>query len=91
MGVSCRTIRRWKANFERTGYDAFIDQRCKHPSPKPVAVAVVQAVLRLYREHDADPARPDSELRANRANGVRFRRNRTRSFGTQLVQRSSST
>lgn len=54
LGVSCRTIRRWKANVERTGYDAFIDQRCKHPSPKRVAVAVVQEVVRLYRERYAD-------------------------------------
>jgi transposase len=54
LGVSCRTIRRWKAHFERSGYDAFIDRRCKHPSPKRVPVAVVQEVVRLFRERYAD-------------------------------------
>jgi transposase len=54
LGVSCRTIRRWKAHFERAGYDTFIDRRRQHPSPKRVAVAVVQEVVRLYRERYAD-------------------------------------
>lgn len=54
LGVSCRTIRRWKEHFERRGYDAFVDRRRQHPSPKRVPVAVVQEVVRLYRERYAD-------------------------------------
>ena len=54
LGVSCRTIRRWKEHFERSGYDAFIDRRRQHPSPRRVAVAVVQEVVRLYRQRYAD-------------------------------------
>lgn len=50
LGVSCRTIRRWKTHFERSGYDAFIDRRRQHPSPRRVPVAVVREVVRLYRE-----------------------------------------
>lgn len=54
LGVSCRTIRRWKASFERSGYDAFIDRRRQHPSPRRVPVAVVREVVRLYQERYRD-------------------------------------
>src|SRR5882762_8337224 len=54
LGVSCRTIRRWKAHYEGSGYDAFIDRRRQHPSPRRVPVAVIQEVVRLYRERYAD-------------------------------------
>src|SRR5512135_1913092 len=54
LGVSCRTIRRWKEKLERSGYDAFIDRRRQHPSPRRVPVAVVQEVARLYQEKYSD-------------------------------------
>ena len=54
LGVSCRTIRRWKAHYEGSGYDAFIDSRRQHPSPRRVPVEVVQKVVRLYRERYTD-------------------------------------
>ena len=54
LGVSCRTIRRWKVRFERRGYDVFIDRRRQHPSPKRVPVKVIQQVLGLYRERYSD-------------------------------------
>jgi len=54
LGVSCRTIRRWKASFERSGYDAFVDRRRQHPSPRKVPVALVQEVVRLHQERYAD-------------------------------------
>lgn len=54
LGVSQRTIRRWKQHFESHGYDAFIDRRRQHPSPRRVPVAVVEEVARLYRERYPD-------------------------------------
>jgi transposase len=54
IGVTPRTIHRWKVHFERHGYDAFIDRRRQHPSPKRVPLKVVEKVLRLYRERYAD-------------------------------------
>lgn len=50
IGVSCRTMRRWKGRYEKHGYDGLFDRRCQRPSPKRVPVATVQEVLRLYRE-----------------------------------------
>jgi transposase len=54
LGVSCRTIRRWKTKFERNGYDVFIDRRRQHPSPKRAPLKLVEQVLRLYRERYPD-------------------------------------
>src|SRR5882672_7390576 len=54
LGVSCRTIRRWKAHYEGSGYDAFIDRRRQHPSPRRAPVAMIQEVVRLYQQRYAD-------------------------------------
>ena len=54
LGISVRTIRRWKVQFERHGYDAFIDRRRQHPSSKRVPLHQVEAVLKLYREKYSD-------------------------------------
>lgn len=50
IGVSCRTMRRWKGRYEERGYDGLFDRRRQRPSPKRVPVETVQQVLRLYRE-----------------------------------------
>lgn len=50
LGVSCRTMRRWKGRYERYGYDGLFDRRRRRPSPKRVPLAEVERVLRLYRE-----------------------------------------
>jgi transposase len=50
IGVSCRTMRRWKGRYEEHGYDGLFDRRCQRPSPKRVPMETVQEVLRLYRE-----------------------------------------
>ena len=54
LGVTPRTMHRWKVHFESHGYDAFIDRRRGHPSPKRVPVGTVQQVLTLFREHYND-------------------------------------
>lgn len=50
LGVSCRTMRRWKWRYERYGYDGLLDRRRQLPSPKRVPLETVREVLRLYRE-----------------------------------------
>jgi len=50
LGVSCRTMRRWKARYQQRGYDGLLDRRRHRPSPKRMPLATVQQVLRLYHE-----------------------------------------
>lgn len=50
LGVSERTMFRWKRLYEQAGYDGLYDRRGHRPSPKRVPVAVVQQVLGLYRD-----------------------------------------
>src|SRR5436305_6587164 len=50
IGISDRSMRRWRERYEEFGYDGLFDRRLGKPSPKRVAVAVVEQVLGLYRE-----------------------------------------
>lgn len=50
LGVSCRTMRRWRWRYEHYGYDGLFDHRRQQPSPRRVPLEVVQKVLRLYRQ-----------------------------------------
>jgi transposase len=49
IGVSDRTMRRWKERYEEHGYDGLYDRRLGKPSPKRVALATVEEVLALYQ------------------------------------------
>ena len=50
IGVSDRTMRRWKERYEEHGYDGLYDRRLGKPSPQRVALVVVERVLGLYHE-----------------------------------------
>ena len=50
IGVTDRTMRRWRERHEEHGYSGLWDYRKRSPSPKRIAVAVLEQVLRLYRE-----------------------------------------
>lgn len=50
IGVSDRTMRRWRQQYEEHGYSGLWDYRKRRPSPKRVPVADLEKVLRLYRE-----------------------------------------
>ena len=50
IGISDRQMRRWKVRYEQDGYDGLWDRRRQSPSPRRVAVEVVEQVLQLYRE-----------------------------------------
>ena len=51
IGVSYRTMKRWKANYEQFGHDGVFDRRMKAPGPKRAPMAEVQTILQLYRTH----------------------------------------
>jgi transposase len=50
IGVSDRTMRRWRERLERDGYSGLADRRKGRPSDKRVPLAEVETVLRLYQE-----------------------------------------
>ena len=50
IGVSVRTMRRWRWHYEHYGYDGLFDRRKRRPSPRRVPLESAQRILRLYRE-----------------------------------------
>src|SRR5450432_4283685 len=54
IGISDRQMRRWRERYEEFGFRGLFDRRPGKPSPKRVAVAVVEKVLGLYREQYFD-------------------------------------
>src|SRR5579864_9279814 len=50
LGVTDRTMRRWRQRYEEHGYDGLYDRRKGRPSPKKIAVKTLQEVLELYRD-----------------------------------------
>ncbi len=54
IGVSDRTMRRWRMGMEKYGYSGLADRRKGKPSAQRIPVATVEEVLRLYREEYYD-------------------------------------
>jgi transposase len=54
IGVSDRTMRRWRERLEQDGYSGLADRRKGRPSDKRVPLAIAEKVLRLFQEsyHD---------------------------------------
>ena len=50
IGISDRQMRRWRERYEEFGFRGLFDRRRGEPSPKRVAMTVVERVLQLYRE-----------------------------------------
>ena len=50
LGMSPRSLLRWRGRYEKTGYDGLLDRRRCVPSRRRVPVVEVERVLRLYRE-----------------------------------------
>jgi transposase len=50
LGFSDRHVRRIRERYQEFGYDGLFDRRRGQPSPKRVALAIVEEVLGLYRE-----------------------------------------
>jgi transposase len=49
LGMSPRSLRRWRRRMEEHGYEGLWDRRRRRPSPRRAPVDEVQSVLRLYR------------------------------------------
>ncbi len=54
IGVTDRTMRRWRQQYQEHGYSGLWDCRKRRPSPKRVPVADLEKVLQLYRERYFD-------------------------------------
>ena len=54
LGMSDRSMRRWRMRLEHDGYDGLFDRRTTTPSPKRVPLATVERLLHLYREQYFD-------------------------------------
>lgn len=50
MGLSYRSMMRWKKRYEVHGYNGLFDTRTQTPSPKRVPLERVEFVLKLYQE-----------------------------------------
>lgn len=54
LGISDRSMRRWRQRYEEHGYDGLLDRRRGKPSGKRVPLETVEKVLRLYQENYFD-------------------------------------
>ena len=54
IGISDRSMRRWKQRYEEHGYDGLLDRRRGEPGPKRVPLKMAEEVLQLYGEKYAD-------------------------------------
>lgn len=53
LGISPRTVRRWRWKMQRHGLGKLLDGRCAVPSCRRVPGVEVEGILRLYRERYA--------------------------------------
>ncbi len=75
IGISDRSLRRWRERYEAQGYDGLFDRRRRQPSPKRVPLKVAEEVLRLYGEKYADLSPGNSRyLRAQERQNSRHHR-----------------
>jgi transposase len=54
LGISPRTMSRWKWRYEQHGYDGLMDRRHRRPSSRRVPMETVRKVLGLYQQRYAD-------------------------------------
>ena len=47
IGISDRSMRRWKQRYQEHGYDGLLDRRRGKPSPKRVPLKMAEEVLQL--------------------------------------------
>src|SRR5205085_7845048 len=50
IGVTDRTMRRWRGRLEKYGYSGLADRRKGKPSTHSIPLATAEEVLRLYQE-----------------------------------------
>jgi len=85
IGVSDRTMRRWRARYEKHGYNGY-DYRKQRPSAKRIPMETAEKVLQLYRERYFDfNVRKRSPAPARPAAGTPRRRVRRRYCHAQAI------
>jgi len=52
IGISPRSLRRWRQRYEDYGYGGLYDRRTGRPSPRRAPYQEMQNIQRLYREKD---------------------------------------
>jgi transposase len=50
IGITDRSMRRWRKRLSTGGYESLLDRRSRRPSVKRIDVAIVEKMLKLYRE-----------------------------------------
>src|SRR3979409_2438920 len=50
IGITDRSMRRWRERLKIEGYEGLFDRRTRRPSARRIDMATVEKVLRLYRE-----------------------------------------
>ena len=70
IGISDRSMRRWKRRYEEQGYDGLLDRRRGKPSPKRVPLKLAEEVLRLYGEKYSDLNVQHFQEKLREAHGV---------------------
>jgi transposase len=72
IGISPRSMRRWRMQYEKRGYDGLLDRRRGTPSPRAAPFEEVQRILQLYRQrYQGFNGRHFHEV-ARREHGVRL-------------------
>jgi transposase len=51
LGVSERTLRRWRERYEDDGADGLVDRRVGRPSPRRAPEAELERMRALYQQH----------------------------------------
>jgi transposase len=72
IGVTDRTIRRWRERYQEHGYSGLWDHRKRSPSPKRVPVEQLEQVLQLYREKYFDFNVRHFHEKLREQHGIRF-------------------
>lgn len=71
LGLSTRTMRRYRVGLEKWGYEGLFDRRRRSPSPRSVPVVEVRRILGLYRKRYRGWNVRHFYERARREHGVR--------------------
>src|SRR3989442_11345371 len=54
LGISDRSMRRWRERYQKHGYDGLLDRRGGKPRPKRGPVETVEKGVGLYQEKNFD-------------------------------------
>lgn len=72
IGVTDRTMRRWRQQYQEHGYSGLYDRRKRQPSPKQVPVAKLEQVLGLFREQYSDLSVRHFHEKLHEVHGISF-------------------